>query len=766
MLKPLAEINCFVGSLRSMLEAEDPLKNGLKTAYIDFRFGVFSGLHSARDLGSQLDILIHDNQLGGGGFNPVTADDMIGFWVDAEGRGDSLIRSSSRLANKLGNALKSQSYTAVLVLLGNQPSGFLPEEEINFLWLLRSILYSLGVDLILQQESDRDVSLTITWLKDVKYISIAGYPLSSNKDRNDSSLENPLIGGIISGCFVEEISAFQSLQGLELLETNKPGTYLTFPSSEWRLGVINELFDRESLVRFLNRHPLFYAAAVEKGLEPTPEDFPLLCKAAWRVSAQGGIVLAVRILCNLLDHSRKLIPDLYPFILLEIQKLRISAQKYFDAANQSALYELLTPEERKQYLITVAWGRVLSGNSAGALEAFVDAGPPGIDCAESKIDLYLLNIYALVMFRNDRYKEALNIEKSILCYIEEKHKFDYHLMYINAFNLARLYRSVGDVVNEFRYTSKAFSATDGLRTDADKLYFNLTLASLLGRANRPRESFLVTLRAAIHWLSCEVQASIGWRTLLAIFGYRVQMSPEIIPMISDNLTSLLLRRAKKAGIDAVYSKDACRGFVSINEHNWDSLYGRLKNIDCEYFSSLFILEEAAESSEVNQHDKILISLVCGLLFGNGIEPIKTQTDSLIYVDDGFGSDIAIKDCNFLTSDSARNRWKKYSIDEYECLLDVKVFPNNAVAEYFLDCEGVEYVRYKRYLGRYAIPENYKRSLKALYEAKELTIRELVLGLKDHPALPENIMKVVLGLESKRILSLDKYNNSCSLLIHP
>ena len=116
--------------------------------------------------------------------------------------------------------------------------------------------------------------------------------------------------------------------------------------------------------------------------------------------------------------------------------------------------------------------------------------------------LYLLNIRALAEARGKKFEEALRLENLIEQGLGSLEKADWRLMYVNAVNLARLYRYSGDWGLSEEYYQRAFRTTWGVRSESDSIYTNICLALTAHGMGDPDRAFSFWIRAAMHWVAC------------------------------------------------------------------------------------------------------------------------------------------------------------------------------------------------------------------------------------------------------------------------
>jgi tetratricopeptide (TPR) repeat protein len=151
----------------------------------------------------------------------------------------------------------------------------------------------------------------------------------------------------------------------------------------------------------------------------------------------------------------------------------------------------------------------------------------------------LRNIAALSTARLGDIEGALEAELDIERQLEEFEKPDWHLLYINCLNLARLYRRRKEFDTARAYYTRAFDTMEGARSDSDGLYVNLTFAQLETEAGNLEKARGFWLRAALHWASCEAPEALAWRVATAALGRQVKPGQFVDEEVSAYVTGKL-----------------------------------------------------------------------------------------------------------------------------------------------------------------------------------------------------------------------------------
>ena len=657
---------------------------------VDLTEGIAGGLHAARELAMQLSITLPANLIGA---NAIEGDPvgLVSAWVDAEGRGNAVMRQAATIAETLVIALQNKASPVLLIMLGDAARTSVPPEELAFLWLLFSGLSGSAVDVVLQTDRPENIAALLPWAK-------LQWLLTGNIVAPAIAVPSELLPWV-PGLVAPELLAAQvdlgqggSTQCLAL----DNGYYLIAPECRPARDAVPPDF-APAVRRVLLSFPLVYAHLVTRGLTPITEDLAILVRAAWALAGQGGATAAQRVMTALVSHACTHRIPAYGALLRDLQSLRIAAQDYIAAATEEADRALLDDDGWRDYLLTQAWGRVLSGDPQGALRVFQDAGAPALAKSRNVIDLYLCNIYALALHRTGHVDEALDLEQGIRRRLDVLPEPSHHLNYINHFNLSRLHRAAGRLTEERAHIEQVFTTTDGLRSESDRIYLNLTLASLQEREGRPLDALVSTWRACVHWLCCEVPEAIGWRTLLSLFARRVQLEPQGLGKISEALHQRLQLHLDKCGISRPEVKGQPPVFVNIR-----SARGVIDPAGCvahlgDPYGVLVASPTRHHSVLDSSAHQPLAQLVSGV-YQRAVGPAHVEAPSWL-VDDDYGVEIPAGETGLvevmLRWGVPTNRAPDTSTDEAR-LLDSVLLSGHGVAK--VDCvEKKVRVHFKRYL---------------------------------------------------------------------
>lgn len=738
------EINCLLTNDYEYVLFKSEVSQSNAMLVIDLTAGVATGLSCARQLASQLKLEIPERILMGGSAEAMTPLNFIATWVDSEGRGDIVIQKSYHLANQIAAEFSNTTNASLLILLGHTDIEALPNEERLFLWFLFQHA-EIQQQTFIQTTDKAQLNAILSWLTP-HWIEVQNVEHATESNDVIENLLITLMPGLIPGELLDRLLKAGYGLTIQFLALNG-GDYLLNPAqrSLAKPGTIRTLAEFNPLLRAF---PKLYATLILCGYTPEHQDVSMLTSIAWAIAGQGGICLAQKVLEALLAHCQEQSLTEYFAVLMELQKLRISAQYYLPAAQDIADYELIPSEGIRDYKITLGWGRVLSGDAPGAYEIFSSIDAPSVTEIKSPIDLYLCNIYALVLFRADKSDDAIAIELAINRHLAELVEPNYHLSYINNFNLARLYRFLGDLDQEQAYFNKVLETTDGLRTESDQIYFNLTQAAIYERRGQALEALVSTWRACVHWLACEVPEAIGWRTLLAIYSKRQAIQPALLPDISNKLAEILTARLNSAGLVVPEINFQPPSFIKIsalanpNKINQAIIYCNRQ------YAVLFGLPQSTQSS-LNGADHNSLSALVTAIFQLGTQTSLAEVSTWV-VDDCYGQEILDGTYGKLI---ASIRWgiNNEQTCFYSTLNRVSVILGQGIANAELKDNALLKVTFKRYKPPFDIPETMQMALAKLYKQGICTLAEFITEL--NLTNEDEIRRMLNMLESARVCQL-------------
>lgn len=542
---------------------------------IDLSVGSLEGFSAARQLASQLQIELAYSIFGRSINQTSSPSDKVAAWVDAEGRGDTLIAKAYAHAEALAaaaNGIKA-GFLIILPLSGQRVC----EEDNWFIYFLAAALRSESRPLRILSIGELPACFSLHGLEFVKE------PVKFDAPPAEEMAEVPSLVSILPGLLAQnqvvQLAAEGLLDHVALLPL-LGGMYLIAPAHR---RLIQELSDQElnvaqeQALMIPGNEPILAGlniAKLERGLSLDCAITDLVA-AAWRLCGEGGLDVAEYFFAVIAEYLKHSSYNDYLRIAVEMQSFRISAQR-FDVAASLEEPDVRLGETRlcEDVFFTLGWARVLNGNSEGSADAFSRAGNRELRNAENAIDLYLLNIFALSLLRNGDWDAAMKIEQGIGKRLRMLPEPDWHLSYINNFNLARLYRMRGENGLALNHIRAVLETTEGLQTDSDHIYFNLTMGDISARRESHSESLAYLWRAALHFLCNPVPEAIGWRTLMSVLGRRKAVDWKTPELIAEGLCSKLEQAAEKEGLTLVekefdlpfYYSD--QGLGLINDECW------------------------------------------------------------------------------------------------------------------------------------------------------------------------------------------------------
>jgi len=259
------------------------------------------------------------------------------------------------------------------------------------------------------------------------------------------------------------------------------------------------------------------------------------------------------------DLAFAILDGIAPAPLSPLQAALVAAQKQntaialmdFRRAAQGPLPDDSLPQVVQASLYqSKAWGLVMTGEAAAAEVWFARARTLLDPVAYARLYLYLLNISALARLRLGQPAQALAFEKDIETRLRAMARPDWHLIYINCLNQARIYKKLGDYVQAQQYYARGFHVTHGLRNESDLLYTNLCLAQLDDLQGQHAQAFVHWLRTVLHWLSNPVPEALAPRVAQAVLGRPLSNREADVEHISATLAAHLAVACERAGIAA------------------------------------------------------------------------------------------------------------------------------------------------------------------------------------------------------------------------
>lgn len=261
--------------------------------------------------------------------------------------------------------------------------------------------------------------------------------------------------------------------------------------------------------------------------------------------AEGAYELALQIL-DALGEDR-LAPLDAALLEAHKQNIAIALMDFARAADGKLPADTLPAVVRASLYQSKAWGLVMSGQAAQAEPYFALARELLDPRDYHRLYLYLLNISALNKLRLGQAEQALAIENEIERKLLALPFPDWHLIYINSLNQARIYKKRRDLEQAELYYNRAFFVNFQLRNESDLLYANLCYAQLEDLRAAPDKAFVYWVRTCLHWLSNPLPEAVAPRVAQAILAQPLSNKQADVERISQTLLACLQAAAQAAG---------------------------------------------------------------------------------------------------------------------------------------------------------------------------------------------------------------------------
>lgn len=463
---------------------------------------------------------------------PLPYADVIGAWIDAESGGDQTTLTALELATQVTTVARKGPARTFLVIA----------PRFDFSWENENILF---LRFLAQGLHDSDSCMFVVNTD----LSLPKLPDDWQVDWISSTHTNPpqsakTLLDLIPGVLLPEVtSAVQSAGNTNeaLLLPLPHGCVLTAP--ERRRGPrAASRFEYDKLAVLVQAFDWLKGYAQFLGNNLYVDPF-FLCREAWRRFAEGGYAIALRLMERAIACASTL--EQQGFFRAQAQGIRIGLQRFAEAAAEPDPSPALAPAVRGFLFQNKGWGLVMGDDPARAEPYFREARALLAPYYQQGREyLYLLNISALSCLERGDLDGALEIEREIAAQTAQQPERDWRLEYVNAINLARLYRRRADYHTAEECYRRAFATTRGARSESDSLYTNVCHARLYAQQGRPTEAFLAWLRAGLHWASSRTPEAIAPRVAKAIVGRVLPPVGDLPEAISSALFTSLLSSIK------------------------------------------------------------------------------------------------------------------------------------------------------------------------------------------------------------------------------
>jgi len=439
------------------------------------------------------------------------------------------------------------------------------------------------------------------------------------------------------------------------------------------------------------------------------------------------------------------------------QGLRIAGQRFAEAAACEEPDGGADPVLRGFLTQCKGWGLVMQDEPRGALEYFDRARGllEPIREHHPREFLWLLNITALAHVRLGDGDAAMMLERSIEHELAGWAAADWHLIYVNSLNIARLLRRSGDAAGAERYFRTGFATASGTQSPSDAVYRNVCLATVAHGAEAERTAVWRWLRACLHWLANPVPESIAPRVATGIVGGRVE-DHDVVERVSARLLDRLTQAAALAGMSSPQGPCALSEarFAQAQPSN-----GATPRLVVGVAGCSFILADGATPSRDlgAAHDTLRRTTLSLLAHLTGLDA-GVEACRLVLVDDRCGREMALTGAEAELT-AARYGVSTLRFEDRVTALDAearaailgraRLSLSPAVQSVTPQPDGAT-VRFRRYRPPLTISVQCTRLLAELASSPRLD--EVRAALAKHP--PDSLPSEVHELEEQRVIVLD------------
>ncbi len=282
-------------------------------------------------------------------------------------------------------------------------------------------------------------------------------------------------------------------------------------------------------------------------LQQEQQDVGFLQQQAGARFAEGAYEIAYLILDGI--RRSQLSPMQAALVSAQKQNISIALMDFKRAADEELPSAALPNLVQASLYQSKAWGLVMTGQAAIAETLFAKARTLLDPQQYQRLYLYLLNISALNKLRLGQIEQALAFEKDIEQQLQQLEQADWHLIYINCLNQARIYKKLRDFEQAGQYYRRGFFVNYQLRNESDLLYANLCLAQLESMQGDHRAAFPHWLRAALHWLANPTPEALAPRVAQAVLGRPLSNKEADVEQISFCLQTQLQLTCSALKID-------------------------------------------------------------------------------------------------------------------------------------------------------------------------------------------------------------------------
>lgn len=410
---------------------------------------------------------------------------------------------------------------------------------------------------------------------------------------------------------------------------------------------------------------------------------------------EGGYEIAEKILRFAIDCCND--PYLKSWMVIQLQVNFISLMA-FDKLQKYDITEFDNmPSIIKGYLYqNKAWGNVMCNNNEEARDQFAIAR----ELLKGKIPatnfMYLMNISALSHAKLKDYPTAFELELGIKQMIGDMEETDWHIVYINSLNLARLYKFTGELDKSEEHYFSSFDTSFGIRSESDQVLVEISIAQLRQAQENHNAELIHTLRSAINFLAMKCPESIAPRVANAVLSRPFY----VLNFDVDMIAAKFAERLQLCGLELPQSHKLVEcSFVKARDY-FTEYEAAASNLEAQliYGIGLYTSKEHIGSVYLSPNYLKLEQLVLFHLISEGL--CIEQGEGII-VDDMFGIGIPANSLEMAVS-CFYNERESFIFNKRTMLLNnlkdqLQIFINPAVKAFVRDVDGCITVIFKRYL---------------------------------------------------------------------
>ncbi|MBY0481558.1 MAG: hypothetical protein K2Q21_09390 [Chitinophagaceae bacterium] len=426
---------------------------------------------------------------------------IAGEGIDAESLGDTILNQCICYCNQMLQLLSHNKTQRIFVLILPLENMEVYKDNEVFIYFFSALIKKTNHKLIAINRSPTSNYPTInfTWTNKESFIKVNSSFLSDVDDIIN------LLPGVLNADILENkkhnLIALNNQHFLVPIEYRKLYTEITKLNFDKLANLFNTTEDVKAYALY-NGNTYFI-------------DGIFLSKYAWKQFGSGAKELAFKLLIKVYNSASNGTEK--ASILCQLQGLRIALWKFQEvaAAPMPGGNKILSVQ--RFLFMAKGWGAVMTGDLDNATICLSEATKLfSSEELASKEFMYLLNINALLLLKKDELAKAMLLEKQIENNVQINEIKDYKLRFVNAINLARLYKKNKEFTLSLQYYLKAFKTITGLKQESDFVYYNLILSNAYNDDGNSNKSFFCLLRSALNLLCTVFPKSVSKRLYVAL----------------------------------------------------------------------------------------------------------------------------------------------------------------------------------------------------------------------------------------------------------